>query len=122
MTYASTSELAAVTGSQHDMVTLQSILDEADRQVKIKILGADLTPPASSDILKVACLCYAKVALLDRLRMDGGNVAEPKYQWGHDDINMAIQHQELKAATAIETYINTAASNRHRLYLRKVNA
>jgi hypothetical protein len=91
MSYATTAELSALSGSSLPTATLQAFLDEADRQIKSRLAVADVSAPGSSDRLKSACIALGKASILDRLRMDGSSVADPQYDWGAEELNHAIR-------------------------------
>lgn len=122
MTYATTTELAALTGSYHDTATLQALLDEADRKIKSRLASAEVSAPASDDYLKSAGLAFAKADLLDRLRIDGSNVTEPQYNWGAEELNNAIKQLREEALVSVDAYIHTSQTQRYRFNISKVNS
>jgi len=121
MTYASTAELVGLSGSSLPVAVLQGHLDEADRQIKGRLLAADVSPPSSSDCLKSAALSLGKASLLDRLRLDGSNVSDPMYSWNADELNQAIVQLIAVAWVLVDSFIVTSKSERHRWCISKVN-
>ena len=109
MTYASTAELAALTGSTLPTTTLTAILDEADRQIKSRLALSEVSAPASDDKLKSAALSLGRAGLL---------------QWGSPEKldNVTITELREDAHAAIDSYALSSASDRYRFSIRKVNA
>ena len=109
MTYATTAELVALTGTTLPTTTLQAILDEADRQIKTRLALADVSPPSSDDKLKSACISIGRIGLLT---------------WGSPEKldNVTITELREDAHAAIDSYAITSTSDRYRFSIRKVNA
>jgi len=123
LSYATTAELVLLTGSSLATATLQALLDEADRQIKVKLAIADITPPGSDDKLKSACLSLDKAELLGRVRVDGSHTGPPEYDWSGTEMTSTITQLKEAAHEAIYSYILAAgASDRYRWSIRKVNA
>jgi hypothetical protein len=109
MTYATTSELATLTGSTLPTATLTAILEECDRQIKSRLAIAEVSPPAADDKLKSACLSLGRIGLLT---------------WGSPDKlnNVTITELREDAHAAIDSYTLASATDRYRWSIRKVNA
>lgn len=109
MTYATTAEIVALTGTTLPVTSLQAILDEADRQIKIRLAIADVSPPASDDKLKYACLSLGRIGLL---------------MWGSPERldNISITELREDAYAAVDSYATASASDRYRWNIRKVNS
>ena len=109
MTYASTSELATLTGTTLPTATLTAILEDADRQIKNRLALSDVSPPDSDDKLKSACLSFGRAGLL---------------MWGMPEKldNVTISELREDAHAAIDSYVLASASDRYRWSIRKVNA
>lgn len=109
MTYATATELATLTGSTLPTATLTAILDEADRQIKSRLALAEVSPPATDDKLKSACLSLARIGLI---------------MWGTPDKldNITITELREDAFASIDSYTLASATDRYRWSIRKVNA
>lgn len=109
MTYASTAELTALTGSTLPTATITAILEEADRQIKNRLAIAEVSAPASDDKLKSAALSLGRAGLL---------------MWGSPEKldNVTITELREDAQAAIDSYAVTSATDRFRWNIRKVNA
>ena len=64
MAYCTNADLTLITGTTIATATQDSIIAQADREIKARIKAADLTPPASDDDLKAASLNLSQAGLI----------------------------------------------------------
>ncbi len=115
MSYCTTSELLALTGTELAEEVLEEIIAQADREVGAQIYSAGLTPPGSDDALKAASLKFSIAGVVTRHRMDGtapGTLTVGD-QTASDDPDTAIDALRAEAKELVRGYIvRTKASTR----------
>ncbi len=105
MSYCTVEDLVAATGSAYDAVTLQALIDRADRQIDARLAVHGLS--GSGGIITEASLSLSISMLLTRMRIDGTKPSSLSIGGlsMSDNIDGAIAALEAKAAQLIESYV-----------------
>jgi len=125
MAYCTSTELTALTGTSLSSSVQDSIIAQADREIKAKLSLAGVSAPTSDDTLKSASLNLSIAGVLIRQMNDGTKPAQ--FKVGDisvsDNIQKAIEQHTNKAWDLVDMYIETHGSyEQYRWYIRKVNA
>ena len=113
MSYCTTAELIFATGAKYDVVTLQALIDRADRQINAKLQANRVS--ASGDAIKEASLDLSISMMLTRMRMDGVKPASLSLGGTlsmSDNIDEAIKQLEARAWNLIDDFIAYRAPTR----------
>ena len=119
MSYCTPAELVSATGTNYPEVTLQALIDRADRQIDARLLAARVS--GGGPAVKEASLSLSISALLTRMRMDGTKTASTSLDGTislGDNIDAAIAHYEKAAWKLIDDHIAYVAPRR-RYYIAR---
>lgn len=123
MSYATRTELAALTGTSLDDAILSEILDQADREVNARLALAGISAPASDDTLKAASLNLSIAGVLTRTGLDGSHpsgitIGDISVSDNPDTAKVDLR---TKANELIDSYIKTHGTyDRYRWTIRKI--
>jgi len=123
VTYCTTAELVALTGSTLDPTTvLAPIIEQAEREIDTKLARFSLSGSPTSGI-KAACLKLSIAGLLTRYRLDGTQPSSIKMgdYASSDNIDQAIAQLTAEAWELVDDYIQVNANVSDNYYLRKAN-
>ena len=124
MAYCTNTELTSLTGTSLSTDIQDAIIAQADREINARIARADLTAPASDDILKAASLNISKAGIITHDRMSGAKTSSIKVGdiSMSDNLDAAISSLYAKAWESVDSYIKSnGVHSRNRWYLKKVN-
>jgi len=123
VTYCTTAELVALTGTTLDPTTvLEPIINQAEREIDTRLAKFSLSGSAAPGI-KSACLKLSIAGLLTRYRLDGTQPSSIKVgdYAASDNIDQAIAKLTADAWALVDDYILVNANAGDQYYLRKVN-
>lgn len=124
MAYCTNAELTALTGTSLSTDILDAIIAQADREINARLSRADISAPASDDILKAASLNISKAGIITHDRMSGAKTSSIKVGdiSMSDNFDAAISSLYAKAWESVDSYIKSnGVYSRDRWYLKKVN-
>lgn len=113
MSYCTVEDLVAATGSAYDAVTLQALIDRADRQIDARLMAARV--PGGGPAVREASLSLSISMLLTRMRMDGTKTSTTSLDGTSslsDNIDAAIKLYEDKARQLLDAHVAYAAPRR----------
>lgn len=106
MSFCTVDELIAATGTNYPELTLQALIDRADRQIISRLNAARV--PAGGNSIKEASLSLSISMLLTRMRMDGTKTASTSLDGTSnvaDNIDAAIAQYERRAWQLVDEHI-----------------
>mgnify|MGYP000893321392 CR=1 FL=1 len=114
MSYCTVEDLVAATGSAYDAVTLQALIDRADRQIDARLMAARVG--GGGPAVREASLSLSIAALLTRMRVDGtkpSSLAIGGLSMS-DNVDSAIAALEAKASGIIDSYVAQQQEHKRR--------
>ena len=124
MAYCNTEELVNLTGSSLAITVLQEIIDQADRQIKGRLLMMNVSVPSSDDTLKAASLNLSKIGILTHPDSDqvSSSVKLGDITIKRIDLETVLSDLSTQAWQSVDNYILRHGQNEaSRFYIRKVN-
>lgn len=119
MSYCSTDDLVAATGSAYEAATLQALIDSADRQIDARLAPHGLA--GSGNAIREASLALSTSMLLTRMRADGKKPSSLSVGGlsMSDNNDAAIAALEAKAERLVSDFVAAQlASKRRRAWVR----
>ena len=124
MSYCTRTELANLTGSSLNDAVLQEIIEQADRQIKGRLLMMDISVPGADDTLKAASLNLAKIGVLTHPDSDqvSSSVKLGDITIARANVDTVISDLSKQAWQSVDDYILRHGQHEtSRFYIRKVN-
>lgn len=124
MSYCNTEELMNLTGSSLAITVLQEIIDQADRQIKGRLLMMDVSVPSADDTLKSASLDLAKIGVLTHPDSDqvSSSVKLGDITIQRADLGKTMDDLSKQVWQSVDDYVLRHGQHEtSRFYIRKVN-
>ena len=124
MSYCTRTELKNLTGSSLNDAVLQEIIDQADRQIKGRLLMMDVSVPTTDDTLKSASLNLSKVEVYTHPDSDqvSSSVRLGDITIKRAELETVIDDLSKQAWQTVDDYIlRHGQHDTSRFYIRKVN-
>lgn len=121
--YCATEELRRLTSSELSNLVLEEIIDQADRQIRGRIVIGGASPPDDNEILKAASLSLSMIGVA--MHPDSDQLAT-SIKLGditikREDLGTSVMDMTKLAWANVDGYIRSSSSDPSRFYFRKVN-
>lgn len=122
--YCTTEELIWATGSELSQLVLEGIIDQADRQIKGRLMRMDVGAPDADDTLKSASLSLSTIGVIHHPDSDqmASSVKLGDITIKRADVDATIVDMTKLAFALVDNYIlQHGREDASKYYFRKVN-